>query len=168
MADVKNKIITAESLSALHEYNTNTYETKENVEDLHSKIIQLQLDLTELQNKIIPHQPALVSINAAYVNGVILEWYKPLYLNGEVDIVDSYNIYKSPVKSTDINDYTKIATVKAEPTTMKYTYTYNFEAGAADVNYYYLVVSVSKVGMENTEIQDNVCNYDGVVSNEPL
>lgn len=33
MSEVKDKVITAESLSALHEYNKNTYEIKENVEE---------------------------------------------------------------------------------------------------------------------------------------
>lgn len=34
MAETKDKIVTAESLKALHDYNTETYETKENVETL--------------------------------------------------------------------------------------------------------------------------------------
>lgn len=34
MAEVKDKVITAESLKALHDYNMETYETKENVETL--------------------------------------------------------------------------------------------------------------------------------------
>lgn len=34
MAETKDKVITAESLKALHDYNTTTYETKENVETL--------------------------------------------------------------------------------------------------------------------------------------
>ncbi len=34
MAETKDKVITAESLKALHDYNTETYETKENVETL--------------------------------------------------------------------------------------------------------------------------------------
>lgn len=34
MAEIKDKVITAESLKALHDYNTETYETKENVETL--------------------------------------------------------------------------------------------------------------------------------------
>lgn len=34
MAEIKDKVITAESLKALHDYNTETYETKTNVEDL--------------------------------------------------------------------------------------------------------------------------------------
>lgn len=32
MAEIKDKIVTVESLSALHEYNKETYETKENTE----------------------------------------------------------------------------------------------------------------------------------------
>lgn len=32
MADVKDKVITAESLLAVHEYNIETFETKENIE----------------------------------------------------------------------------------------------------------------------------------------
>lgn len=34
MAETKNKTITAESLKALHDYNTETFETKKNVESL--------------------------------------------------------------------------------------------------------------------------------------
>lgn len=34
MANVKDKVITAESLKALHDYNELTYETKENVANL--------------------------------------------------------------------------------------------------------------------------------------
>ena len=34
MAEIKDKVVTVESLSSLHEYNKNTYETKENVETL--------------------------------------------------------------------------------------------------------------------------------------
>ena len=34
MAEIKDKVITAESLKALHDYNAETYETKENVETL--------------------------------------------------------------------------------------------------------------------------------------
>lgn len=33
MAEIKDKVVTVESLSALHEYNKETYETKENVEN---------------------------------------------------------------------------------------------------------------------------------------
>ena len=34
MAEIKDKIVTVESLSALHNYNEETYETKANVEEL--------------------------------------------------------------------------------------------------------------------------------------
>lgn len=34
MAEIKDKVVTAESLKALHDYNTQTYETKENIENL--------------------------------------------------------------------------------------------------------------------------------------
>ena len=37
MAETKDKVITAESLKALHDYNTETYETKENVKSLLSE-----------------------------------------------------------------------------------------------------------------------------------
>ena len=39
ITDIKDKVITAESLKALHEYNELTYETKENVIDLFDKTI---------------------------------------------------------------------------------------------------------------------------------
>lgn len=48
MADTKDKLITAESLSALHEYNKQTFETKENVEDL------LDTKFDKPENNIIP------------------------------------------------------------------------------------------------------------------
>ena len=34
MAEIKDKVVTAESLKTLHEYNQATYETKENIETL--------------------------------------------------------------------------------------------------------------------------------------
>ena len=34
MAEIKDKVVTVESLEALHDYNTKTYETKINVENL--------------------------------------------------------------------------------------------------------------------------------------
>ena len=37
MAEIKDKVVTAESLKALHDYNTGTYETKTNVENLLSE-----------------------------------------------------------------------------------------------------------------------------------
>lgn len=48
MADIKDKVITAESLLALHEYNESTYETKENVETL------LNEKFDKPENNIIP------------------------------------------------------------------------------------------------------------------
>lgn len=39
MADIKDKVITAESLKALHDYNKETYETKENIENRITPII---------------------------------------------------------------------------------------------------------------------------------
>ncbi len=48
MADIKGKVITAESLKALHEYNKETYETKENVESL------LNDKFDKPENNIVP------------------------------------------------------------------------------------------------------------------
>lgn len=48
MAETKDKIITVESLSALHEYNEATYETKENVETL------LSSKFDKPNNNIVP------------------------------------------------------------------------------------------------------------------
>lgn len=48
MADIKDKVVTVESLSALHEYNKDTYETKENVETL------LDEKFDKPQNNIVP------------------------------------------------------------------------------------------------------------------
>ena len=48
MADIKDKIITVESLKALHDYNTETYETKENVE----RLLNDKFDKPE--NNIVP------------------------------------------------------------------------------------------------------------------
>lgn len=48
MAEIKDKVITAESLKALHEYNQETYETKENVENL------LDTKFDKPENNIIP------------------------------------------------------------------------------------------------------------------
>ena len=39
MAEIKDKIITAESLKVLHDYNAETYETKENIENRITPII---------------------------------------------------------------------------------------------------------------------------------
>lgn len=48
MAEVKDKVITAESLLALHEHNKTTYETKTNVENL------LNTKFDKPQNNIVP------------------------------------------------------------------------------------------------------------------
>lgn len=48
MALIKDKVITVESLSALHEYNKETYETKENVESL------LNEKFDKPENNIVP------------------------------------------------------------------------------------------------------------------
>lgn len=55
MAEVKNKVITAESLSALHEHNKTTYETKEYVSELVTEFNDL-LDnkFDKPQNNIVP------------------------------------------------------------------------------------------------------------------
>lgn len=48
MAQTKDKLVTVESLDALHTYNKDTYETKENVADL------LDLKFDKPENNIIP------------------------------------------------------------------------------------------------------------------
>lgn len=48
MAETKDKVITVESLKALHDYNTETYETKENV----SNLLSNKFDKPE--NNIVP------------------------------------------------------------------------------------------------------------------
>lgn len=48
MAEIKDKVITTESLKALHDYNQETYETKENVENL------LDTKFDKPENNIIP------------------------------------------------------------------------------------------------------------------
>lgn len=48
MTDIKDKVITAESLKALHEYNQGTYETKENVESF------LNNKFDKPENNIVP------------------------------------------------------------------------------------------------------------------
>lgn len=52
MADVKDKVVTVESLSALHEYNKSTYETKESVENLVGDLLETKFDKPE--NNIVP------------------------------------------------------------------------------------------------------------------
>lgn len=51
MADIKDKVITAESLKTLHEYNESTYETKENVESIETS---LDGKINEVKNRITP------------------------------------------------------------------------------------------------------------------
>ena len=48
MAEIKDKVVTVDSLSALHEHNKNTYETKEQVENL------LDTKFDRPENDIIP------------------------------------------------------------------------------------------------------------------
>ena len=48
MADIKDKVTTVESLKALHDYNKETYETKENVESL------LNDKFDKPENNIVP------------------------------------------------------------------------------------------------------------------
>lgn len=48
MAEIKDKVVTAESLKALHTYNTETYETKANVENL------LNEKFDKPENNIVP------------------------------------------------------------------------------------------------------------------
>ena len=48
MAEIKDKVITAESLKALHDYNAETYETKTNVESL------LKEKFDKPENNIVP------------------------------------------------------------------------------------------------------------------
>lgn len=50
MAEIKDKVITAESLKALHDYNTETYETKANVADLSEDVSDLSESVTNLSN----------------------------------------------------------------------------------------------------------------------
>lgn len=52
MAVVKDKVVTVESLSALHEYNKATYETKESVEGLVEDLLETKFD--KPTNNIVP------------------------------------------------------------------------------------------------------------------
>lgn len=55
MAEIKDKIVTVESLSALHEYNKVTYGTKENVENLSENVENLlDTKFDKPENNIIP------------------------------------------------------------------------------------------------------------------
>ena len=48
MAEIKDKVVTAESLKALHDYDVETFETKENVESL------LNGKFDKPENNIVP------------------------------------------------------------------------------------------------------------------
>lgn len=51
MAEIKNKVVTAESLKALHDYNAETYETKTNVESLlNDKFDRPENDIIPIEN----------------------------------------------------------------------------------------------------------------------
>ena len=50
MAEIKDKVITAESLKALHDYDAETYETKENVTNL------LNAKFDKPDNNIVPFE----------------------------------------------------------------------------------------------------------------
>lgn len=55
MAEVKDKVVTAESLKALHDYNKETYETKGNIKSLEGKIGNLlDAKFDKPDNNIIP------------------------------------------------------------------------------------------------------------------
>lgn len=51
MADVKDKVITTESLKTLHDYNKLTYETKENVNTIETS---LNGKIDEVKNRVTP------------------------------------------------------------------------------------------------------------------
>lgn len=51
MADVKDKVITVESLKTLHDYNVETYETKENVKTIETSLNE---KISEVKNRITP------------------------------------------------------------------------------------------------------------------
>ena len=59
MAEVKDKVITAESLLALHDYNANTYETKEDVENL------LEERLGNVDNTSDADKPISIAVQTA-------------------------------------------------------------------------------------------------------
>lgn len=55
MAGVKDKVVTVESLSALHDYNKDTFETKENVKSLEGKVGNLlDAKFDKPENNIVP------------------------------------------------------------------------------------------------------------------
>lgn len=51
MAEIKDKVITAESLLALHEYNVNTYETKESVDNVE---VSLNGRIDDIATRVTP------------------------------------------------------------------------------------------------------------------
>lgn len=55
MAGVKDKVVTVESLSALHDYNKDTFETKENIKSLEEKLGNLlDAKFDKPENNIVP------------------------------------------------------------------------------------------------------------------
>lgn len=55
MAGVKDKVVTVESLSALHDYNKDTFETKGNVKSLEGKVGNLlDAKFDKPENNIVP------------------------------------------------------------------------------------------------------------------
>ena len=55
MAETKDKVVTAESLKALHDYNAETYETKANVADLSKSVTNLSdTKFDKPENNIVP------------------------------------------------------------------------------------------------------------------
>lgn len=55
MAEIKDKVITAESLLALHEYNVKTYSTKEEIDDFGQMLYrELDTKFARPENDIIP------------------------------------------------------------------------------------------------------------------
>lgn len=59
MADIKDKVITAESLKTLHDYNELTYETKENVNTLNENVKEALTKIT-LEN-LFANENAILS-----------------------------------------------------------------------------------------------------------
>ena len=55
MAGVKDKVITVESLSALHEYNKETFKTKKEMDEFRQELYrELDTKFTRPENDIIP------------------------------------------------------------------------------------------------------------------
>lgn len=61
MAELKDKVVTAESLLALHEHNIATYETKENVNTLNENVKEALTKIT-LEN-LFANENAVLSSN---------------------------------------------------------------------------------------------------------